>query len=194
MNPFKVLHLAGRRIKAGYSRNAGYTLLEMIVVVAILAVGLTIGSMSINAIFSLEMKQSVKNISSELGKEKVASMTRTGEVYMRLYKDSDGIFIDRYENDTLIEEHLKVGTVKVTVEYYSDTNTSGTALNEVGIIIAFNKSNGSFKTIKQSWALFDDAYSPLYPDEYYSQLVLSSGNTSRTIVLWPNTGKFNITS
>ena len=179
-------------LKARSRKNAGYTLLEMIVVVAMLAVGLAIVGMSINTIFSLEMRQCTKNISSELGKEKVAAMTRTGEVYMRLYKDSDGIYIDKYENDTLIEGHIKVGTVKVMVRYYSLSDTSGTPLDNVGIIIAFNKNDGSFKTIGKAWALFDTAHGSLYPDEYYSKIVVSGGNSSRGIDLKPNTGKFTI--
>lgn len=173
----------------GFINNAGYTLLEMIVVCAMLAVGITIVSMSINTIFSLEMKQCTKNIGSELGKEKVAAMTRAGEVYMRLYKNSDGIFIDKYENDVLVESRIKVGTAKITVKYYSESNPDGTPIDNSGIIIAFNKSNGSFKTIKEAWMLFDSSHNA--PDENYSKLVVSS-STSRTISLWPDTGKFSI--
>jgi prepilin-type N-terminal cleavage/methylation domain-containing protein len=180
--------VSGRALK-----NAGYTLLEMIVVVAILAVGLTIVGMSINTIFSLEMKQSVKELSSELGKEKVAAMTRTGEVYMRLYKTDSGIYIDKYEDDHCIEQGISVGSAKVTLNYCIGSNAAGVPLDEDGIIIAFNKSNGSFKDIDQAWKLFDDTYTPQYSGAYYTKLVLMSGGSSRTIVMWPDTGKFSIT-
>ncbi len=179
--------------RAGANKNAGYTLLEMIVVVAILAVGLTIVGMSINTIFSLELKQCAKEIHSELGKEKVAAMTRSGDVYMRLYKTNSGIYIDKYENDTLIEQGIEVGSAKITVTSYIGTSPTGTALDADGIVISFNKSNGSFKKAGQARALFDSAYSPNpATDAYYSKLVISSGGTSRTIVLWPDTGKFSI--
>lgn len=178
-----------RKKAAGFLKNAGYTLLEMMVVVAMLAVGATIVGMSINTIFSLEMKQCVKNLSSELGKEKVAAMTRTGEVYMRLYKENGVIYIDKFENDHRIEDHIKVGGAKVTVKYYADLGIEGT-LDSTGIVIAFNKSNGSFKSVKEAWKMFDDLHSA--PDAYYSKIVVSSGNSSRTIVLWPDTGKFSV--
>lgn len=174
------------------TKNAGYTLLELIVVIAILAVGMTIVGMSINTIFSLEMRQSVKEINSELGKEKVAAMTRTGEVYMRLYRTSSGIFIDKYEDDVLVEQGIKVGTVKVTVSYYIGTNATATPLDDQGIIISFNKDNGSFKTIGQAWQLYNESYTPTYPSDYYSKLIISGGNVSRAIVFWPSTGKFSI--
>jgi prepilin-type N-terminal cleavage/methylation domain-containing protein len=175
-------------------KNAGYTILEMMVVVAILAVGLGIVGMSVNTIFSLEMRQCVKKLSAELGKQKVAAMTRAGEVYMRLYKDGGGIYLDKYENDVLTEQGVKVGGKKISVTYYSTSNTAGTPLGPDGIVIAFNKSNGSFKKIGQAWALYDGLGSPTYPDEYYTKLVIQSGGSSRTIVLWPDTGKFSISA
>jgi prepilin-type N-terminal cleavage/methylation domain-containing protein len=173
-------------------KNAGYTLLEMIVVVAILAVGLAIVGMSINTVFTLEMKQCVKEITGELGKQKVTAMTRSGDVYMRLYQNGDGIYIDKFENDVLTEQGIKVGTAKITVTCFSASNTAGTPLGSDGIIIAFNRDNGSFKKIKEAWALYDDTASPMFPDEYYTRLVISGGGSSRTIVLWPDTGKFNV--
>lgn len=186
----------GKKMKlnteADFLKNAGYTLLELIVVVAIMAVGLTIVAMSINTIFSLQMKQCVKDLNSELGKQKIAAMTRTGDVYMHLYKDGSGIFVDRYENDNLVEAHIKVGSAKVAVKYYSASNVSGTALDAKGIIIAFNKSNGSFKRIGEAWALLDEAYNPMYGGEYYTKLLVSGGKLSRAIILWPDTGKFSI--
>jgi prepilin-type N-terminal cleavage/methylation domain-containing protein len=179
--------------RAGAINNAGYTLLEMIVVVAILAVGLTIVGMSINTIFSLELRQCAKQIHSELGKEKVAAMTRSGDVYMRLYKTDEGVYIDKYENDKLIEKEIEVGSVKMTVTYYIGSDATGTQLDADGIIIAFNKSNGSFKKAGQARALFDSAYIPNpSTDAYYSKFVIQSGGSSRTIVLWPDTGKFSI--
>jgi len=175
-----------------FSKNAGYTILEMVIVVTILAVGMAIIGLSINTIFSLEMRQCTKEIMSELGKEKVASMTKSGDIYMRLYQTSSGIYIDKYENDVLVDDNIKVGTAKLSIKYCSTTNTAGTLLDADGIVIAFNRSNGSFKTIGQAWAMFDDSYSPLYPEEHYTKLVIAGSKSSNTVVLWPDTGKFNI--
>lgn len=175
-------------------KNAGYTILEMMVVVAILAVGLAVVSMSVNTIFSLEMKECVKQLAAELGKQKVAAMTRSGEVYMRLYKDDGGIFLDKYENDVPVEQGVRIGGEKISVTYYSGSNTAGTALSPDGIVIAFNKSNGSFKKIGQAWTMYGGSGSPTYPGEYYTKLVIQSGGASRTIVLWPDTGKFSISA
>jgi hypothetical protein len=157
-----------------------------------MAIGLTIVGASITAIFSLEMRQCTNELGSELGKEKITAMTKAGEVYMRLYKNRDGIYIDKYENDILIEQGVKIGSAKVSVQYYSASNAAGTSLDENGIIIAFNKYDGSFKKIGAAWELYNSPPAPLYLDEYYSKLVVSSGKSSRTIELWPNTGKFSI--
>ena len=163
----------------------------MMVVVAILAVGLAVVSMSVNTIFSLEMKECVKQLAAELGKQKVAAMTRSGEVYMRLYKDDGGIFIDKYENDVPVEQGVRIGGEKISVTYYSGSNTAGTPLGPDGIVIAFNKSNGSFKKIGR----VDDVRRFRQPElsgEYYTKLLYKAA-PSRTIVLC-HTGKFHISA
>jgi prepilin-type N-terminal cleavage/methylation domain-containing protein len=177
-------------VKRKIFKNAGFTLLEMIVVVAIMAIGLGLVSMSVNTIFSLEMKRCVKEITSELGKEKVTAMTRAGNVYMRLYKTGDGIHIDKYENDKRIET-IDVGSAKIAITCHIGSDPTGTPLDADGIIIAFNRNNGSFKTVGQAWALYDESAPGSGITGYYTKIVVRSGS-SRTIVLWPDTGKFSV--
>jgi prepilin-type N-terminal cleavage/methylation domain-containing protein len=184
----------GKDILVNGKKNAGYTLLEMIVVVAILAVGLTIVGMSINTIFSLEMRQCTKDICAALGKNKIEQMTKTGNSYLHLYKESDGIYLDIYESGVKLENEYehgnKIGNGKITITYTLSDNAVGT-LDANGIVIAFNRSNGSFKTVGEAWAL-KFSTPPSHPAAYYKELVISSGGSNRTIVLWPNTGKFSV--
>lgn len=155
------------------------------IVAAILAVALTVFLTSVGTIFAVNVKECAKNLTGELGKGKIAAMTRTGDVYMRLYRTSSGVFIDAYENDRPVSS-VPVGKASVTVTYFTESNTAG-------IVIAFNRSGGGFKSIGEAWALYDGSAAPAYAGEYYTKLVVSNGYGSRTIILWPQTGKFSYT-
>jgi prepilin-type N-terminal cleavage/methylation domain-containing protein len=180
-------------------KNGGYSLVEVMVVVAILAVAVAVVVFSINNFYALDVQQCAKDIASELGKEKIACMTRTGDVYLRLYKGTDGaVYIDRYENDVLTEQGVKVGKATVRVTYHTapvtdgtKLDTGGTALDNTGIVIAFNRSDGSFMTAGQAWRLYEATSA--HPDDYYTQLTVSSNSSSRSIILWSQTGKFTYT-
>jgi prepilin-type N-terminal cleavage/methylation domain-containing protein len=172
-------------------KNKGFTYVEVIIVLAILAVALVVVFTSINSIHALNVKQCVKDIAGELAKEKIAAMTRKSDVYMRLYKTGSGIYADEYENSTLVSAGVFLGKSSVGITWFSETNTAGTKLGSDGIVIAFNKSNGSFKSIGDAWALYSGAAAPAYADEYYTQLVVANPYGSKSLVLWPQTGKFS---
>lgn len=180
-------------------KNGGYTILEMIVVVAIMAIALALVGLSLRTVFALNAKECAKDIAAELGKEKVSAMTRTGEVYLRLYKTDTGVYIDTYENGSPVEQGIKVGKAAVSVTWYADPALSptGITLDNNGIILAFNKSDGSFMTLDQAAALHDE---PGYPDfqaytgDYVRKLEVSGSTSSRIITLWPQTGKIDLSA
>jgi prepilin-type N-terminal cleavage/methylation domain-containing protein len=186
MTTCRVLRGEVRRVK-----NKGFTYVEVIVVLAILAVALTVVFTSINSVHALNVKECVKDIAGELAKEKIAAMTRKSDVYVRLYKTSSGIYADEYENSALVSAGVYMGKSTVGITWFSETNTAGTKLGSDGIVIAFNKSNGSFKSIGNAWALYSSSAAPLYDDEYYTQLVVANPYGSKSLILWPQTGKFS---
>lgn len=173
-------------------KNAGYSLIELIVVVAILAVALSLVGLSINSIFALNSKECAKKIMSELSREKVAAMSKQGAVFMKLYASDSGVYIDTYENGIIAEEGIKVGNARVIVKYYSETNTSGSEIDSTGIIIAFNKTDGSLKTIGQALEL-SGVSSPPDMNAYTTKLEIMSPGASHSIIFWPQTGKFELT-
>lgn len=186
-------------------KNAGYTLVEVMVVVLLIGIGLSIVFMSTGAIYSQYAQECTRNITSELAKEKIAAMTREGKVYMHLYKlsansgkDAPGVYIDEYENGVLAANgHNNVGKASVTVWYSIKDNPTAdsdwTPIDETGIVIAFNKNDGSFKTIGEAWALKEPSYNPPNAGENYRQLRINCASSSKTITLKPETGKFSLT-
>ena len=158
--------------------SRGFTLVEIIIVVAIIAVALTMAFLSINTIFALDVQKTAKEIVSDLGKTKIACMTREGDVYLHLYKNEYGIMVERFENGAPVGAAEKVGKATLTVTCFYGAAADGTVLDETGITIAFNRSDGSFKPSTGG---------------NVTRLVVSSGDRSRTITLWPQTGKVTYT-
>jgi prepilin-type N-terminal cleavage/methylation domain-containing protein len=76
----------GRDAGAGRLNNRGLTLVEIVVVVAILAIASSIVWMSINTIFGLEAKKTAKELYGAIEKVKVQQMTKAGASYLHLYR------------------------------------------------------------------------------------------------------------
>jgi type II secretory pathway pseudopilin PulG len=181
-----------RRNAALRRRDAGFSFIEVMIIAAILAVALTVFLTSVGTILAVNVRECAKNLTGELGKGKIAAMARAGEVYMRLYRTDSGVYIDAYENDRPVSS-VPVGKASVAVTYFTESNTAGTLVDAVGIVIAFNRSGGGFKSVGEAWALYDASAAPAYAGEYYTKFVVSNGYGSKTIMLWPHTGKISYT-
>ena len=190
-----------RSLKAGRTgtktmKNKGFTLIELIVVMAIVAIAGTMAWMSINAVFGFEAKKAAQYIYAAMEKCKVEQMTKAGDCYIHLYRDEDGVYLDLYENGEIIDNEFEDGnqiaSSKVSVTYKLPGDTKGTQLDKAGIVIAFNRSDGSFKTVGHALELHWPDYTS-DTDNYYEMITVTSGGTSRSIMLYPNTGKFEYT-
>ena len=178
---------------AGPMKNKGFSLIEILVVMAIIAIAGTIVWMSVNTLFGVKAKQSAKYIFGALEKTKVEQMTKQGDSWIWLHTGSDGVYLDIYESGALLENEFedgnRIGDKQVFVTY---TMTGGTGtLDNDGIVLAFNRSDGSFRTVGQAWDLKAPG-SPPNPN-FYVLITVTSGDTSRSITLYPNTGKFEYT-
>lgn len=175
-------------------KNAGFTLIEIIVVVAIIAIATAIGGLSINAVFTFDMKKGVQNINGALEKVKVEQMAKAGDSWLKLYADDDGIYLDIYENgirlDNEFDDGNKIAKKTVSVTYTLSDATEHT-LDGTGIVLAFNRSDGSFATADDALTR-SGTQGTIGTGVYYSSITLKSGDRSRTLTLYPNTGKFDI--
>ncbi|MFP3154212.1 prepilin-type N-terminal cleavage/methylation domain-containing protein [Lachnospiraceae bacterium ZAX-1] len=137
--------------------DVGFSLIELVVVVAMLAVMISFLVPSIASIFSGEAKSCASKMDNLIAKTKVYAMSRAGNVYVRFYVGADNrIHGDYYEGDysyveddgtttdvpfTLINEEI-VGR-RVTVSYGGVPLPLGTATNEEGLWISFNRATGA---------------------------------------------------
>ncbi len=91
-------------------------------------------SLSISTIFSLNAKKCAKDIASLLSECKVDAMSRTGDIYLLLYKNSDGVIAEYYISDNLVSEET-IGKSSLSLSY---TDTNGLTQTDITAPIHLN--------------------------------------------------------
>lgn len=143
--------------------NDGYSMIELIIVLAIIAILMGTVYYSIILVFSANAKSCANNIQRAIGDCKVTTMGKA-DAYMELYRDDDGnvytqMHVTESDGSVTDEEPEKVGTSKVNVGY---TPKGGTETELVpgkanAIRICFDRSNGGFKA-DNNGNIYDEIY------------------------------------
>ncbi len=146
----------------------GFTIVELIVVVAIMAVVLVGGVMGIGALSGQKIKTASKNLYNMLGSSQLVAMSKGDTFYGILYND-DHIevvtvyLIDRsdYPNFTVIQKEELSSSVEVyyknadgEVYYIGDpAKSDGTKNYTWGMLLEFNRTTGG---INSTWHVKND--------------------------------------
>lgn len=135
--------------------NKGYSLVELIVVIAIMAALTGTVVYTISLIMSSDAKGCAHSLVSALADTKVNAMGREG-AYLELKRDADGnIWCTQYVNKggiwDISGQAQIIGTRRTFISYFADgqelTNGGGTALTESSdpLYISFDRSSGSYR-------------------------------------------------
>ncbi len=160
-------------------KNGGYTLVELVVVIAILSVLIGLIGYNISVVWSFNARECSKKITTDIQSLKVTTLSKSatfGDTYMKVYYDGKNVMRKFHYKDGSEEEEQIGKRVKV---YYGD----GTALTEIGtegggeLTITFDRSSGA---IKDSSGAVSGV----------KKIVVESGKTY-TIDVTPQTGKVN---
>jgi prepilin-type N-terminal cleavage/methylation domain-containing protein len=134
------------------SGNAGYSLVELIIVIAIIALLAVTLMFSVAMIFSANAKACANALQSAIADCKVTTMGKA-DAYLKIYRDSDdNIYAKMYVKesgaaDYTEQEPEKIGGKRVTVTCIPEgAGSSGTELTAGGAsaIIRFDRASGSF--------------------------------------------------
>lgn len=129
--------------------NSGYSLIELVIVLAIIAVIMGGVFYSIILIFSANAKSTANDIQRAIGDCKVATMGKSA-AYMKLYRNADGdVFTQMWVKDSsgsyVPSDPQKVGPKKVTVAYQPKGGGRTELLAGDSIEIWFDRATGGFK-------------------------------------------------
>lgn len=160
--------------------NRGLTLVELIIVIAIIAVLTGIVMMSVSIISGLPAKKCANNIYSALSRVRVTTMGKNMDT-LQLEVRPDGIFAVETIDSVVETKQLGKNTVKLYVTVNSGGTETETEITSGGsILIDFNRSTGALKPITVG------------STDYYTKIRAKKGGKSYTVSIVPFTGKMSV--
>lgn len=164
--------------------NKGISLIELIVVIAIIGIVTGMAAMSLNSLLGFDVKESVNDLSSEISRARVISLSH-GPRELKIYKDAgDGCYYVTFYSTVLGEDSVlaeKISAKNMKITYFTDKMAAtGTEITDTNVLrLSFDKSSGAFK--------------PLNADlDYCQKITVSKGSRQAVILLYPETGKHYI--
>lgn len=128
--------------------NKGFSLVELIIVLAILAVVTGVSFVGLGYVYGKNVKSSIEKIDNSLLKIQSYTMSKsTGgrDIYMRLTKKSDGFYVEYWHAGAASPiESENIGKRNYTMTAYYDGGSSGTVAVDSGspVDIYFDRSTG----------------------------------------------------
>lgn len=173
------------RINNGCFNNNGFSLVELVIVIAIIALIISTVFYSVIMVFSANAKSCANNIQRAIADCKVTTMGKAA-AYMELYRDTDEkvytkMYIwDNAAGDYVESEPQEVGSSRVYVAYTPKGGAETELLaGAVPIEIRFDRANGGFAK---------DAVS----GKTYEKIHVVGGSKNYEITLTELTGKSEV--
>lgn len=191
-------------------KNKGFTLIEMVITVAIFAILLGILVPSLNSILGFRAQRAGNSIASALDKTKIEASNRlVGE--MKLEKLDDGYYISYYldrgkvgtESNVEQDQAEKIAPARTLISYVTDNNETYQMETGDSIVLTYDRATGGFLPLQETtWtqkailAELDAGKDiPLTREgSYCTAIIVQGGRRIKTINMDINTGKYEITS
>lgn len=192
-------------------RNKGFTLVELIIVVAIFTILLGIAIPSLDSILGFRVNRAANSITAALDRTKTEASNRlVGE--MMLEKKSDGYYISYYLDRGKVEstsnvkqdQPEKIAPARTIISYTTDTDSTDKVMN-VGdtLIITYDRATGAFLPIQDEVISQKTILSNLEAGKdvslkrdgaYCTSITVKGGRRYKAISLIKDTGKYSVTS
>ena len=159
--------------------NQGFSLVELIVVIALMAilVGGVLGY--VGTYGSAKVKNCAKEIESHFSETKVCAMSKS-QAYMIVYADNTGVYVKSVQGSN--SEIEKVGDKGLSVSYRNErtgsTYTTVGTTEANGLKIEFDRASGANKKMADG--------------KYCYAIRITNGTSTYEVVIEPITGKSSI--
>ena len=192
-------------------RNKGFTLVELIIVVAIFTILLGIAIPSLDSILGFRVNRAANSITAALDRTKTEASNRlVGE--MMLEKKSDGYYISYYLDRGKVgstsnikqDQPEKIAPAKTIISYTTDTDSKEHVMAEGdSLIITYDRATGAYLPIQDSVISQETILSNLEAGKdvllkrdgaYCTSITVKGGRRYKTISLIKDTGKYSVTS
>ena len=174
--------------------NKGYTLIEILIVFAIISIMLGMFLLTTNVIGTRACKQCQKQLKHELEQVRIASMGKN-KVILHLYKGADNKIMVQ-QTTTIADiggaasthdvsgDIREIGSARVRLEFVSSLGGTPVELDSDGIYFAFNRSTGAFKKVKES-----EVGGQVHGDYTIKEIYVTGGGLTQKLTLSEITGK-----
>lgn len=178
--------------------NKGFSLVEALVVVALLALLVTVTSFSLGLPAATQAKKTTLGIDALIGRTKTGTLAKTGDVFLIISVDSDERIVAAYYEDGIKKEWDTFSEPEKVKLYYVLNNGADSSKVELEkdecIVLGFDRRTNGFVYLDESTSRAtgnniisaSDAIGD--PDDFTTKLIVVGGQVEYYIELGRVTG------
>ncbi|MEA4966117.1 MAG: type II secretion system protein [Oscillospiraceae bacterium] len=153
--------------------HRGFTLVELLVVMAILGICAALATISLSAVSSARAQKCATAIDAMLSEAKVAALSKDGNSYLALYEKDGKIYAALHAGGSVEEE--SVGGQGVTVTYAAGGVTYSLGGAGAPLYLAFNRETGALRSLREAAALVSAAAAAAAPEGELTAITAKKG-------------------
>ena len=178
-----------RRLRAFFHNRRGFSLVELMVVIAIMGVAIGVVTTSLSVVFSNDARECANDIDAMIARTKVSAMSRTGNVYMKIENGSDGIYVKYYEGSSAVPAVTeRIGRSRVAITCSYTTNLATTTL-PLPVCLKFSRTTSALQYVGKDAPTASSKTPNLTGDV---TIACACGGKTYTVSIVPSTGSHRV--
>jgi len=174
--------------------NAGFTMIELIIVIAIMAIMVGGSVIGFNLLGQGDAKAASKNISSQLAELRTDTLSMDGIWTAEIYKSGNTYKLDIKKTINHVEELVSSTSIgsRIVITYYDLEKPPSTEIKDnIKIVVRFNQGDGKILSVKKFPSSNADGDSLIGSTSRSGDFIVTqrSSTTSNILTLWYLTGK-----